>query len=101
MITLENKTFKMLNGQVMKDIDNKEINTLLMLEAVLMGSAYESSSQVLMAGKILNKIKDREGKIELEDSDFSFIKQWVSKFPPIVSKGTLFLEFLQQFEDKI
>lgn len=99
MITIENKIFKMLDGSVMKDTDNKEICTFLMIEAVLMGSAYESSLQVLTAGKILNKIKVKEEKIELEDSDYSFIKGWVSKFPPIVSKGTLFLEFFKQFEN--
>lgn len=98
MKTLENKGF-MFKGKPVTGEGNSELKTMELIQVILENSQYTTSKDLLRAAKVLGTLKVVDDKINLEDEDFKFVKQWADTYTPVVSKGLIFADFYQQLED--
>lgn len=97
MKTLDNKTITFKDKPV---VDEHEVpyTTEMCIKLVLENSAYLSSSDIIKASGILARLKADDGKIELSDTDYEFVKQWSATYLPLVSKGLVFLDYFNQLQ---
>lgn len=77
----------------------KEILVIDLIQVILEGSLYQNSRDIIKASKILANLKVVDDKINIEDEDFKFFKQWAEVYPPVVNKGLMFADFYQQLEE--
>jgi len=97
MKILDNKEMVYKDKPIMTG-DGEVFNTFSLLKTILESSAYQNSSELIKASVILGKLKVEEGKLNIEDVDYEFIKRFAQVYQPLVSKGLLFSEFYQQLE---
>jgi hypothetical protein len=95
MKTLQNKEYSYKGKPLLEDT-GKAITTFFLLTSILEGSVYQNSTEIIKATLILAKLKVEDGKINIEDADYEFIKKFANVYQPIVSKGLMFAEFYQE-----
>lgn len=98
MKNLENKNY-VFKGSPILDENQKPVDTVRLLLAIVENSQYQTSGQILKALKISSKITEIDGKISLEDEDFEFVKAQTVSYKPLLEKGLTFAEFYQQLEN--
>lgn len=96
---------KILNNQKLsfKDVpllgdDQVQYDTLSILKVILENSSYDASPSLIKAARLAGSLKEEDGKINIEDADFEFIKGLAAKYMPLLQKGLVFVEFYKQLE---
>ncbi len=97
MKIVENKKIS-FKGVPVIDEKQEQYTTLALIKTVLENSQYDFSASLMQALKVVGKIKDEEGKLNLEDSDYEFIKKWCLVYAPMLQKGLAFGEFFEQLD---
>lgn len=99
MKIIENKPI-VFKGIILTDVDSNKGNltTLSLFKVVLENSSYDSAGSLMKAIKVESNLKDEDGKINLDDADFDFLKKWSLQYQPLLHKGLMFAEFFKQLE---
>ncbi len=95
MKIIENKKFS-FKGVPIIDEAKEQYTTLSLMKTVLENSQYDFSASLMQALKVIQKLVDQDGKINLEDTDYEFIKKWCLVYAPLLQKGLAFGEFFEQ-----
>ena len=95
MKIIENKELQ-YKGKPILDETGKPLTYLFLFTNILEGSVYQNSMEIIKATTILGKLKEEDGKLNIEDADYEFIKRFANVYQPLVSKGLMFAEFYQQ-----
>lgn len=98
MKIIENRSY-VFKGLPILDENQKPVDTVRLLLAIVENSPYQTSGQLLKALKISSKISEVDGKISLEDDVLDFIKEQAIGYKPLLEKGLTFAEFYQQLEN--
>lgn len=101
MKKIEQITLHGTDGEARKIIGEKgevEANTLSIIETVIDNFPYQTAKDIMKGFKIFSKLEVKDGFIELEDSDFDWLKEKVESFAPIVQAGQRFRKFFELFE---
>ena len=75
-----------------------ESTTQTLIEGCLDNYPYQNLLDVKTAFKIELKLKVEDNKINLEDSEFDFIKAKIESFVPYLQGGLVFMPFFKLFE---
>lgn len=97
MKTIENKEL-VFKSIPLTDEKKSPLTTLALFRTILENSAYDSAGSLMKAIKVEANLKDEDGSIILDDSDFEFIKKWALVYTPLIQKGLVFAEFYKQLE---